>query len=408
MYESCKSACKGKRLLVFADTSSIVFKDSKCRIKDTNGLTRIMNNSLRTIKGLILHSNLVYDEQERTVTGISSSEFVKRTVKSISERGADINQRNATIEEKESYKWIKGFKQSKETLKEALHLTLVADREADILELYDRLWDNKTDLVIRSQHNRNILTQQGEKKKLVEFVKTLDVSGVVKIKIKTKKRKPRKATMEIGFGKLLIPWSKDKKVREKHNEEGVPIYVVNIRERIHKGYKNEPRLNWRILTTVPVNTVEEASAIIKIYQQRWKIEEFFKLIKTDCYDVENTELTKAASIRKLILYVMKASVKIQQLKSARSGKNNIDIRTVFREKEIKYLRIISPRLEGNTEKQKNPYPINELSYGAWVIARLGGWKEFYNPKRPPGSKTFAWGLEKFEHMCFAFSLGDVS
>ena len=55
----------------------------------------------------------------------------------------------------------------------------------------------------------------------------------------------------------------------------------------------------------------------------------FKLIKTDCYDVENTELTRAKSIRKLILYVMKASVRIQQLKSARDGKAQISMESVF-------------------------------------------------------------------------------
>ena len=55
----------------------------------------------------------------------------------------------------------------------------------------------------------------------------------------------------------------------------------------------------------------------------------FKLIKTDCYDVENTELTRAKSIRKLILYVMKASVRIQQLKSARAGKAQISMESVF-------------------------------------------------------------------------------
>lgn len=109
--------------------------------------------------------------------------------------------------------------------------------------------------------------------------------------------------------------------------------------------------------------------------------------------MENTELTKGTRIRKLILYVMKASIKVQQLKSARNGSKDIPLSTVFSEEEIKYLKLLNPELEGKTEKQQNPHSINELAYGSWIIARLGGWKEFYDAKRPPGTKTFAAGIE---------------
>jgi len=410
MYECCEDDSKNKRLIVFADSSSIVFKDSKCRIQDHSGLTRIVNSPMGRFKGLILHANLVYDEQRKVILGISSSEFVLRNEKSRAELGESYKRGKETIEEKESYKWLKGFAKSKETLKQSSHLTLVADREADIIELFDRLPDAKTDLIIRSQHNRIILNEQGNKERLAEFVKSLPVKGYEKIEVASKRRKKRKAKMCIRYGKAKMCWTNpnDKKVSYKINEDGIPIYVVDISEASHKGYKNESKLHWRILTTIPIENVESAKDIIKTYQKRWKIEEFFKLLKTDCYDVENTELTRAKSIRKLILYVMKASVKIQQLKSARDGKAQISMESVFSTKEIEYLKLINPRLEGKTEKQKNPYSESNLAYGAWVIARLGGWKEYYTNKRPPGSKTFAWGLEKFENMCFAFSFQDVS
>ena len=84
-------------------------------------------------------------------------------------------------------------------------------------------------------------------------------------------------------------------------------------------YKNEPPLVWRLLTTISIESLEQAKEVVEIYKLRWRVEEFFKLLKSDCYDIENTELTKGKSIRKLILYVMKASVKIQQLKAARDG-----------------------------------------------------------------------------------------
>ena len=52
------------------------------------------------------------------------------------------------------------------------------------------------------------------------------------------------------------------------------------------------------------------------------------------------------------------------------------------------------KLEGNTQKQKNPYPKSSLRYATWVIARLGGWKG-YASERKPGITTLWIGLERY-------------
>jgi hypothetical protein len=55
---------------------------------------------------------------------------------------------------------------------------------------------------------------------------------------------------------------------------------------------------------------------------------------------------------------------------------------------------VLPRFEGKTEKQKNPYPRNNLAWAAWIIARLGGWKG-YASQRPPGVIIFHDGWMRF-------------
>ena len=47
---------------------------------------------------------------------------------------------------------------------------------------------------------------------------------------------------------------------------------------------------------------------------------------------------------------------------------------------------LNPKLEGNTKKQKNPYPPSSMAYAAWVVARLGGWSG-YASQRPAGPIT---------------------
>lgn len=61
-------------------------------------------------------------------------------------------------------------------------------------------------------------------------------------------------------------------------------------------------------------------------------------------------------------------------------------------------------MEGKTEKQKNPYQENNLAWASWIIARLGGWTEFYTDARPSGNKTFKEGLDKFDTVMMAYHL----
>lgn len=407
MYQDCALKCSGKNVIIFSDSSNLVFHNKKNRIKDDSGLIRIAGTKNATFKGLLLHTNLVFDEDTHEPLGNSHVAFVNRRLKSRVKAGERGKLAVETIEEKESYKWIKGFNESKELLKTASHITYVGDREADILELIDRTPDEKSDIVIRSSHDRTLIDDNGEEIKLREAISHCKISGKIQTVVRTKNRKKRKAKLEVRYTSARIKWPPGKKTRKKIHEEWVPINIIEVREVRHKGYKNEPPLVWRILTTKPINSIGQAIEVIEIYKLRWRVEEYFKLLKSDCYDIENTELTKGRSIRKLVLYVMKASIKIQQLKSARSGTQDVALNSVFDKDEIECLNILNSKLEGNTEKQRNPHPKDQLAYGSWVIARLGGWKEFYDKKRPPGTKTFAVGLEKFEIIIEGIKIGKL-
>src|SRR5262249_16824601 len=56
------------------------------------------------------------------------------------------------------------------------------------------------------------------------------------------------------------------------------------------------------------------------------------------------------------------------------------------------LEAISAKLEGRTQRQKNPHPKGTLAYAAWVIARLGAWDGYYGK---PGPKIMRLGLQHF-------------
>ncbi len=101
---------------------------------------------------------------------------------------------------------------------------------------------------------------------------------------------------------------------------------------------------------------------------------------------------------------MDSAVKVLQLRQAvKEDQDDLSIQTIFSEQEQAYLEKILPQLEGQTQKLQNPYPIDQLAWAAWIIARLGGWKG-YKTSRPAGLKTFKRGLDKFNAMAWAWNI----
>lgn len=82
------------------------------------------------------------------------------------ERGINV----LPIEEKESYRWIDCSNKTKEVLKEAESVTIIADRESDIYEKFVEVPDEKTNLVIRSSHNRTLYDKE---EKLFDYLSSV-------------------------------------------------------------------------------------------------------------------------------------------------------------------------------------------------------------------------------------------
>jgi len=83
-------------------------------------------------------------------------------------------------------------------------------------------------------------------------------------------------------------------------------------------------------------------------------------------------------------------------------------RSCFSEEELECLEYQIERLEGKTEKLKNPYKPSDLKRYIWAISRLGGWKG-YQSERKPGITTFWIGLQKFSSLMEGYNLfRDVS
>jgi hypothetical protein len=375
--------CVDKDVLVFQDTSEFNLENHRNRLQAGTGVGLTGNN--RDI-GFFLHSSLVLDASTETILGFSDIQLWHRQEDKLDKEERDY--KNVPIEEKESYKWIKACKGSKEQLSKAASITFIEDREGDIYEQFATIPDERTHLIIRSRDNRKL----SDGSKLFERLAEQPAAGSYTIDLVKDIRQgieKRTATVEVRFCKVHI--TKPQRLKKIPMADCVELYAIEVRE---INALEGVGICWRILTTHEVSTYEQAVGIVNKYRLRWYIEQLFRLLKKKGFQIESSELETGWAIRKLTVMILNAALRVMQLLLAYKNEESQPIEEVFDEGEIKCLEALNETFQGDTEKSRNNNRVQKLAWATWIIARLGGWKN-YNSKRPPGPILLKKGLDKF-------------
>lgn len=359
------------------------------RLQSKNGLGPLSD---KYTLGYCLQPILCLDAIDKSPLGISGVHLWNRK----NDLLTDHHKRYIT--ERESNKWYTPVKNARDSvLSQADHITFIMDREGDIYEVMEAIPDRHTDLVIRSHHDRNVL-HQNKTIKTSQYVNSLPVRGQLIIPLKSHKRSGERILANIRFGNVLIPKTKNA-LYLSHTKDVISMSIVEVKEASSKPNK----VHWKLWTSKPINTLKEAKEIIDIYKSRWHVEEMFRLMKTEAFDIESSELEKPENLFKLGVLVMEASLMIKQLKAVREEESKIRVDSLFSLQEIECLTALNFELKGTTDKQSNPFNNESLSWASWIIARIGGWKG-YASQRPPGSITYKRGLEKFYSVYEGFQI----
>ena len=384
---NCRKACAGKYVVCIQDTSEINLSSHSNRINkdDFIGTTNAKNSQGL---GFFLHPSLVLDAVEGIPYGYANVKIWNRPLEFNSkfERGYN----KLPIQEKESYKWLEVSKNTQASLQDVVTaMVIIQDREGDIYEQFATIPDAKTDLLIRAKSDRKLM----DTTHLFESVSKEPTQGSYEVQVEScakTKRKKRVANIEIRYKEVEL---KKPKTATKGIPPSIKLYAIEAKE---VGYKGKDQICWRLLTTIAVESLDIARNCIEWYSWRWTIEEVFKILKKEGFNIEASELEYASSVRKLSLMILEVVIKLFLMRIAYSEPEmEISSDSCFTEEEEEFLEHQISHLEGKTEKQKNPYKQKDLKRYVWAIARLGGWKG-YESKRRPGITTLWIGLKYFK------------
>ncbi len=338
-------------------------------------------------KGLLMHSILAVDIDRLPLGILGINIWARKT----DEYGKKATRKQREVKDKESNKWLIGLRQAESALPEDKPLLVIGDRESDFFALFAAKRRPNTDLLVRAAQNRVVVDP--EYRLLYEALEGAGVLGEYELDVPRQgKRKARKAKMQVKAFSVTIkpPANRTPDIPD----EPVEVYCVCAREiDVPEGVTP---LNWILLTTLPVKTMEDALYIIRAYSVRWVIEEFHKVLKSGC-KVENLQFETLERMIPAIGVLSVVAWRVLYISKWARTSPDAAATEIATGLECKVLRAWMKK------KRKRGRKIETVRDFVRAVAMLGG---FMGRKSDgePGTKTLWQGLRRLEDLVTGYSL----
>jgi hypothetical protein len=307
------------------------------------------------------------------------------------------------IAEKESYRWLEGYRRACAIATEAPQTQVIclSDSEGDIYECFAEaaaIEGPKADWIVRACQDRVLAGETTGK--LTETVAAGPILGTVSIEVSkrpaqshdgSKRRQARTAratevTVQACRVTLQAPWRMGAKLAD------LEVNAVLVRE--INPPAGEPRIEWLLLTSLPVETFSQACTMIHYYTCRWEIEVFFRVLKSGC-TVEQLQLETVERFTNcLALYLIVAWRVLFVMRLGRECPE-MPCEAVFTAEEWRAVYQIVHRKPATT--------MPSLGEMVIMIAELGGYLHRKHDG-PPGPQTLWIGLQRTRDFALAWSV----
>jgi hypothetical protein len=315
------------------------------------------------------------------------------------------------IEEKESYRWLESVRRVGAVAQElpGTECIVVIDSEADIYEVLaePRGRTNPIGWIVRACQDRAVTVEgdeagaetarqlwAGVAQQQVLFTHEINIRAhQAKTECEQRKRRAqragRKATVEVRAARVTLrpPWRPgDRKLSP------VAVNVVQVRETDPPA--GESPVEWVLVTTLPVDTIEDVKRIITYYTVRWVIEVFFRVLKSGC----RIERRRFEHVERALTFVaVSLIVAWRVLMVCRLGRScpDLDCEAVFEPSEWKSVYVA-------VHRRAAPEEAPRLGEMIKLIAQLGGYVNTPGRKDPPGPQTIWLGMQRMSDLAWGW------
>ena len=358
--------------------------------------------------GLYLHPHLAVNAAGLPL-GIVGSHVFDRSPESL---GRTLERRDLPIEHKESYRWLEGYRLASDIQQQCPQTGVVnvADRDADMYDIFLEVYGSpeseepsetgsvtarRADFVIRSKENRRLnqrvpphehASRNVVYRKMYDEVRKAPPHHQIITLTRTPQRAAREAELEIRAEAVTLKHPKNRRGLPE-----VPCHVVHVRE--INGPENEEHIEWWLITSLPIDTVDDIERVINYYQTRWTIEVYFRVLKTGCR-VEEIQLETTARVKNCLAFYQIIAWRVLHLTHQNRQTPQVPCTAVFDDCEWQPVW----RVTTQQDLPDNPPTLSEF---IGRLASLGG----YNNRAtepPPGPQVLWIGTRRMSDFALAW------
>ena len=336
-----------KTVLCIQDTTDLDYSANR----SCKGLGVIGKNQTATEShGLRLHSTFATDAAGLPL-GILRAACYAPALKP-ERRGKDA--RYIPIEDKETHRWIEGQEDIARAASQlrGVRVVSVTDREGDFYEHFHSQQNSPgIELLIRAKNNRAV----DEQTKMFEAVERTPVRGQMRIHIAARSKRPKQGRRAARVARhrrdadVCVRYMPVTISPPKHglSSKKLPVdaWLIHIHEANPPPGAEDP-VNWYLLTTMPVDSLEDATQCVRWYCLRWRIEDWHRVLKSACR-VEDVRLKTAERLKREIAIDMVVAWRIMLMTLLGREVPDLPAEVLFSKFEIETLRCYAKKKDSN-------------------------------------------------------------
>src|SRR4051794_189762 len=338
--------------------------------------------------GILMHSSLAVTTDGLPL-GLAAIKFWSRSeFKGTNALKRKINPTRVPIEEKESYRWLENVRQATALFGEPSRCVHIGDRESDIYELFCTAQQAGTQFLLRTCVDR--LAQDGSCT-VSAVMKQVRVKGLHRVSVKDRKGNWSEAVLQIKYRRLRVlpPLGKQKQY------PALTLTVIYAQEQTTPADRD--RIDWKLITNLPVKSRADALPKISWYAMRWKIEMFHKVLKSGC-QAQQSKLRTADRLANLLSVFCLISWRIFWLTMLNRVAPEASPLLALTPLEVNLLdRLVKDKGEVSQPEKRLPAYLTK-------IARLGGYLARAKDA-PPGNLVMWRGLSRLTDIELGFQHG---
>lgn len=331
------------------------------------------------VRGLMQHNVLLMDDRGLPL-GVIDQQYWTRS-------GA----MDWPASQKESQKWFNGLAAVNQQAQGSNQRWVVTgDRESDIFDFFKAPRESNVDLLARVCQPRRVeITTDGVVCPLPMTSAHLDDYGYYCVQIERQvegKRRTVDLTLHLQAATVQIYPNQDLSPA-RHKTQPLSLVVATEVACVDAKsqadcFEADNALSWSLLTSLPIEHVDDVQRIVRFYALRWRIERLHFTLKSGALNVEKLQFDDVHTLVNALTFYSVVAWQLLGLTYALRHDPEQPAETIFEPDELTLLRHLSGQ------------PVDSLRQATLALTRLVGFAP--SKKQPwPGGKVLATAIERF-------------